>query len=362
MQEVTSDPTSTPSSCTSTSMANNEDDEPTSELVDSDDEEVDLTTTRIEHPIAEAEYRLRGHLRQSSGDDIDAEVESSTSTSSSAPTLSSSLPHDADSALESGERSRVPTDEPAKAKLHDQECIVAGQWEAAGEQDDQWEVLKHGIAGYAEHVEKQAQLRKDLYIEEERARGIVAIDALQEHMNREMALIQELHQETPGEIQFLDHAEDEGMIAAVQEEVKAVVAIDSGAVANVVNPESVPKCVQIAPNTTGKHFRGANDSVIEKFGSCTTLMRDESGREVGCRWQVADVTRPLNAVSCITGPEEGDAIHNVIFSNKRAVVVPPGILEQVLKHVTPVAEYWRNGGLYTAEMTMSSFTRQGPKA
>ncbi len=269
---------------------------------------------------------------------------------------------DADSALESGERSRVPTDEPAKAKLHDQECIVAGQWEAADGQDDQWEVLKHGIVGYAEHIEKQAQLRKDLYIEEERARGIVAIDALQEHMNREMALIQELHQETPGEIQFLDHAEDEGMIAAVQEEVKAVVAIDSGAVANVVNPENVPKSVQIAPNNTGKHFRGANDSVIEKFGSCTTLMRDESGREVGCRWQVADVTRPLNAVSCITGPEEGDAIHNVIFSNKRAVVVPPGVLEQVLKQVTPVAEYWRNGGLYTAEMTMSSFTRQGPKA
>ncbi len=300
--------------------------------------------------MAPSEGAHEGHLRQRSGDDSDAALA-------------------ADSALESGERSRVPTDEPAKAKLHDQECIVAGQWEAAGEQDDQWEVLKHGIAGYAEHIEKQAQLRKDLYVEEERARGIAATHALQEHMNREMALIQELHnlpplphQEAPGEIQFLDHAEDEEMIAAVQEEVKAVVAIDSGAVANVVNPENVPKCVQIAPNTTGKHFRGANDSVIEKFGSCTTLMRDESGREVGCRWQVADVTRPLNAVSCITGPEEGDAIHNVIFSNKRAVVVPPGILEQVLKHVTPVAEYWRNGGLYTAEMTMSSFTRQGPKA
>ena len=49
----------------------------------------------------------------------------------------------------------------------------------------------------------------------------------------------------------------------------------------------------------------------------------------------------------------------VIFSNKKCVVVPPGVVERILATVTPLAEYTRTGGLYLAEMTMSSFARQG---
>ena len=43
-------------------------------------------------------------------------------------------------------------------------------------------------------------------------------------------------------------------------------------------------------------------------------------------------------------------------------MVPPGVLEAIMKHVSAVAEYKREGNLYVAEMTMSSFQRQEPKA
>ena len=33
----------------------------------------------------------------------------------------------------------------------------------------------------------------------------------------------------------------------------------------------------IVPNTTGKHFKGANDSVIEKYGSCDTILEGSEG-------------------------------------------------------------------------------------
>ena len=49
----------------------------------------------------------------------------------------------------------------------------------------------------------------------------------------------------------------------------------------------------------------------------------------------------------------------MLFSNKKCVVVPPGIAEEILKKVTPVMEYQREGNLYVAEMEMSAFGRQG---
>ena len=52
----------------------------------------------------------------------------------------------------------------------------------------------------------------------------------------------------------------------------------------------------------------------------------------------------------------------MLFNNEKAVVVPPGIVNDILKKVTPVAQYDREGGLYVAEMTLSGFARQGQKA
>ena len=52
----------------------------------------------------------------------------------------------------------------------------------------------------------------------------------------------------------------------------------------------------------------------------------------------------------------------MLFNNNTCVVVPPGIVAAIMKIIKPVSEYKRNGNLYTAEMTMSSFPRQGPQA
>ena len=100
--------------------------------------------------------------------------------------------------------------------------------------------------------------------------------------------------------------------------------------------------------------------MIEKFGECTTNIEGEHGR-VQCRWNVADVTRPLHSVSQITGPYDGDGQLDVLFNNKRCVVVPPGVLDAVMKQVgAPIAEYQRDGNLYLSDFTMSDFVRQGP--
>ena len=80
---------------------------------------------------------------------------------------------------------------------------------------------------------------------------------------------------------------------------------------------------------------------------------------VGCRWQAVDVTRPLNSVSEITGPPEGPGRPDVIFSNRCCYVVPPGIVDEIVKSVKPVAEYPRQGGLYIADVALTSFARQG---
>ena len=74
------------------------------------------------------------------------------------------------------------------------------------------------------------------------------------------------------------------------------------------------------------------------------------------------MTKTLNSVSQICGPEKDPPKYDVLFNNEKAVVVPPGIVNEILKKTKPVAQYDREGGLYIAEVTLSGFTRQGQKA
>ena len=69
---------------------------------------------------------------------------------------------------------------------------------------------------------------------------------------------------------------------------------------------------------------------------------------------------PLHSVSQITGPADGDGNMDVLFNNKRCVVVPPGVVEAVMKQLgEPIAEYERDGNLYLSTFTMSDFVRPG---
>ena len=150
---------------------------------------------------------------------------------------------------------------------------------------------------------------------------------------------------------------EEEMLAAATEKVTIRPAIDSGSVDNVIHPKELPCDAEPAPNTTGSHFVGANNSRIEKFGTCKTVLESDCG-QVGCDWQLADVTRPLHSVSRVAGPKDGPGKQDVLFSNKKAVVVPPGIVEEILKRIKPVAEYEREGNLYVGKFQMSAFGRQ----
>ena len=167
---------------------------------------------------------------------------------------------------------------------------------------------------------------------------------------------------TKQRVNLLEHevAADGMLGAAVEEEkIDVKVAMDSGAVDNVIGKDDIPNCTEIDPNRSGRHFVGASGDRITNHGTCKTMMHDNASRRIGCQWRVADVSRPLHSVSRITGPEDGPGEHDVLFSNKRCVVVPPGVVEKVLQSIKPITEYQRKGGLYGADMSLSSFTRQG---
>ena len=95
--------------------------------------------------------------------------------------------------------------------------------------------------------------------------------------------------------------EDQGeIVAATTEIVPVQVAMDSGAVDNVVNPDDLPSSVTPSGNPSGRHFVGAHGSEIKKYGCGNTLCKGGQG-DYGCKWQVADVTRPRRSVSKVTG-------------------------------------------------------------
>ena len=236
------------------------------------------------------------------------------------------------------------------------------------EEDRDWECYKAAFKGNGMQTVEKAMFPslKEALGEVEQAlheEELCAASATPGHTTL-LAEMQALVQEKldAGELDLLEDQEGpDEQINAVQSEVRARVAMDSGAVWSVTHLSTVPHGTAIAPNTSGKHFVGAGGDTIIKHGKCTTMMTGPHG-PVGCNWQVADVTRPLNSVSQVTGPYDGPGEHDVLFNNKTCVVVPPGVVNAILEKIKPIAEYPREAsGLYVADVIMSSFTRQGQK-
>ncbi len=174
-----------------------------------------------------------------------------------------------------------------------------------------------------------------------------------------------IQEECPEFLTMVGHEliQEEILAAAARESAaqttRVKVAMDSGAVRNVILKKQLPTDATIEPNEDDTHFVGAGGDRIKRHGTCKTKMVDRWGRTILCPWQVADVSRPLHSVSEVAGPEDGDGDHDVLFNNKKCVVVPPGIVERILKYVQPITQYDRQGGLYVADMTLSDFVRQG---
>ena len=162
------------------------------------------------------------------------------------------------------------------------------------------------------------------------------------------------------QLMMLEEQTDE--LNIVRDTTKVKVAMDSGAVKHVTHPSTLPTGAIITPNNTGRHFSGAGGETIEKYGDCMTTMITATGTEIAMPWNVACVARPLHAVSQVTGPaDHPTGKHDVLFNNKRCVVVEPGVVEYILQHVKSIAEYPREGDLYLAEMELSTFGRQDLK-
>ena len=87
-------------------------------------------------------------------------------------------------------------------------------------------------------------------------------------------------------------------------------------------------------------------------------MENADGK-VGCAWTACAVTRPLHSASKIAGLEDGPGLQELMFDNHVGVVLPPGLVKILLKHIKLVARYPRCGRLYEGDFEMSSFTRQG---
>jgi hypothetical protein len=155
-----------------------------------------------------------------------------------------------------------------------------------------------------------------------------------------------------------DDAEEVVAVAAPAAKVRVGVAADSGATDNVIGLDDLPDGV-VPEGPAGPPFSNASGGDIKKYGKVVTLLENADGK-VGCGWTACAVTRPLHSVSKVCGPEEGPGVQDFMFNNRIGVVMPPGLVDLLLKHIKPVARYPRRGGLYVGDFEMSSFTRQGP--
>ena len=160
-------------------------------------------------------------------------------------------------------------------------------------------------------------------------------------------------------INVLEYSQPAQALCAVEPEtVKVRVAMDSAASANVIKPDELPADAVYEPNEDDKHFVGANDSFIERYGSCKTIMSSPHGN-VGCNWQMAAVSRALHSVGIVAGPKGGPGKQDILFNNEKCYVVAPGVVAKMMEKLTAVAEYDREGNLYIGEFSLSSFHRQG---
>jgi hypothetical protein len=163
-------------------------------------------------------------------------------------------------------------------------------------------------------------------------------------------------------INVVEYECDEGEVLLNESEVELVLTMDSGSVVNVMHPEDLPAGCEIQKKENSENFVGANGGAIINHGMTDTQLTPDTGQgqPVRCRWDCAEVTRPLisTGVTCDSGYE-------VLHTSTEACVVPKGTLSKYLESINVVQRYKRQGkGLYTMRTKMrapkSSFTRPSP--
>ena len=141
---------------------------------------------------------------------------------------------------------------------------------------------------------------------------------------------------------------DDDAVFTTEEEIEIEVAADTGCVAHVAGPSSIPNSVPVVRPADGsepRNFVGAGGDVIKNYGKAHVGLVQEDGKEISNIFHVAEVCRPLHSVSTIC-----DNGHEMLFTKGVGVVVPEGTLSKFLGSIKQVANYPRKGGLYVSKM------------
>ncbi len=157
----------------------------------------------------------------------------------------------------------------------------------------------------------------------------------------------------PGAINVIEEVEPpQQPILAATEKVKVRIAADTGCVAHAIGPKHLPDSVQVT-QCDERLFVGAQGGGIDHYGEAQVRLQQEDGSHITNTFQVLDVCRPLHSISMIA-----DSGHDMVFTKKCGIVVPEGVLDEVLARVKHIAEYPRAGGLYVAEMMVEAPRQQ----
>ena len=157
----------------------------------------------------------------------------------------------------------------------------------------------------------------------------------------------------PGPINVIEEVEPpQQPILAATEKVKVRIAADTGCVAHAIGPKHLPDSVQVT-QCDERLFVGAQGGGIDHYGEAQVRLQQEDGSHITNTFQVLDVCRPLHSISMIA-----DNGHDMVFTKKCGIVVPEGVLDEVLARVKHIAEYPRTGGLYVAEMMVEAPRQQ----
>ena len=153
-------------------------------------------------------------------------------------------------------------------------------------------------------------------------------------------------------------------VATVQGSKTTKVTMDSGAAASVIHPKDMPQDAEVECEECGGYYTNASGGNIKRYGTSKTIMKSAHGQECTTDWNLAAVSRALHPVSSTCGPKDHEYGHaDVLFHNKIGVVVPPGVVKMILETIEPIMAHERdNGGLYTADVQLSSSPRLGAQS
>ena len=71
--------------------------------------------------------------------------------------------------------------------------------------------------------------------------------------------------------------------------------------------------------------------------------------------------RALHSISKTIGPADSPGLNDVLLNNRFGVVMPAGIVDKLSKNIKQILTNERRGGLYCADVKLSSFARRDLK-